>query len=273
MQEAKAPDFEAIRQQNTDGVEYWSARELAPLLGYDTWQRFNSAIKRAMTACQQVGQNVEYHFSSAAKPIKGGKGAVQNVKDYLLSRFACYLIAQNGDPRKPEIALAQAYFATATRENELRQLVEQQQKRLELRERVDESNLELARAASQAGVLPRNFGLFERAGYEGLYGGLGPEELKERKGIDPKENILDRMGRAELAANDFRITQTELKLTNDPIIGQARAIQTHRAVGEQVRGAIGDISGVMPENLPPEPSLKPLLSEKKRQPKKLRPGS
>lgn len=265
MQEPKAPDFESIKQLNQYSIEYWSARELTPLLGYDQWRRFEDAIKRAMIACRQVGQSTDDHFAGAGKIVKLGAGSKREVKDYLLSRFACYLIAQNGDPRKPEIAAAQTYFAKSTRENELRQLWEEQQKRLELRERVDENNLDLATAAYSAGVLSRNFGLFQNAGYEGLYGGLGVEEIKEKKGIAPKENILDRMGSSELAANDFRITQTRDKLLREEIIGQSRAIETHRGVGQTVRNAIEEIGGLMPENLPPEPSLRPLLSGKKRE--------
>jgi len=261
---AQKPDFEAIRQLGPAGIEHWYARELAPLLGYDTWQRFESAIKRAQIACAQIGQIVGDHFSGAAKMVKLGSGAKRQVKDFILSRFACYLIAQNGDPRKPEIAQAQAYFATSTRENELRLLYEDQQRRLALRERIGENNQNLALAAYNAGVLPRNFGMFEQAGYQGLYGGLGIEALKAHKGIEPKENILDRMGSSELAANDFRVTQTRDKLHREQVIGQGKAVQTHQHVGQTVRRAIEEIGGTMPENLPAEPSLKPLLAEKKR---------
>lgn len=265
--EAQKPDFESLKQLSEYGAEYWSARELMKLLGYSRWENFDVAIKRAITACEQVGQPLDNHFREATKPIKSGKGGIQNVKNYLLSRFACYLIAQNGDPRKPEIAAAQSYFAISTHTNELREMLETQERRLELRERIGENTQDLAQAARGAGVLPRNFGLFEQAGYEGLYGGLGLEELKERKGIDPKEDLLDRMGVLELASNDFRVAFTADKLRREHIIGQNAATETHREVGKTVRKAIEEIGGPLPEDLPVEPSLQPLLSQKKRKSK------
>ncbi len=269
--EAQSPDFESIKQISPYQAEYWSARDLAPLLGYNKWQNFEVAIQRAMTACEQVGQIVTDHFTGASKSIIGGKGAKQTVKDILLSRFACYLIAQNGDPRKKEIAEAQAYFAVSTRRQELAQLLEEQEERLKLRERVTENNKGLAQAASQAGVLSQNFGIFQNAGYKGLYGGLGVLDIKERKQIDQREDLLDRMGRAELAANDFRITQTEERLHKEGIIGQTTAMEVHHEVGKKVRKAIEDIGGTMPEDLAPEPSIKPLLNAKHRKRKKLQP--
>jgi DNA-damage-inducible protein D len=269
----QSPDFESIKQLNPYGAEYWSARSLAPLLGYTKWQNFEVAVRRAMTACEQVGQIMKDHFTDASKMISTGKGAQREVKDYSLSRFACYLIAQNGDPRKAEIAAAQAYFAVSTRQNELHQLYDEQQKRLQLRERVSENNKKLAGAAHDAGVLSRSFGEFQNAGYRGLYGGLDAEGIKARKGLERREEILDRMGRAELAANDFRITQTEEKLRNERIVGQARAIATHHEVGKKVREAIEEIGGTMPEDLPAEPSIKPLLNERRRRSRKLRAGA
>jgi len=267
--ETQSPDFESIKQISPYGAEFWSARDLAPLLGYTKWQNFEIAIERAMIACQQVGQTVTDHFTGVSKMIDVGKGAQRPVKDYLLSRFACYSIAQNGDPRKKEIAAAQAYFIISTRENELAHLLAEQEKRLSLRERVSENNKKLAQAASVAGVLSPNFGLFQDAGYKGLYGGLGVADIKERKQIDQREDLLDRMGRAELAANDFRITQTEERLRRERAIGQTKAIQTHHEVGKTVRKAIEEIGGTMPEELAPEPSLKPLLDTKRRKQKKL----
>jgi DNA-damage-inducible protein D len=262
--ESQSPDFESIKRTNPYQAEYWSARDLAPLLGYSNWQNFEVAIKRGKTACEQVGQVAADHFTDASKMVKLGSGAERKVRDYYLSRFACYLIAQNGDPRKPAIASAQAYFAVSTRRHELHQLYDEQQKRLQLRERVSENNRKLAEAAHQAGVLSRSFGEFQNAGYEGLYGGLDAEGIKARKQLAKSEEVLDHMGRAELAANDFRITQTEEKLRREQIIGQARAIATHHEVGKKVREAIQEIGGTMPEDLPPEPSIKPLLAARRR---------
>ncbi|NWJ97620.1 MAG: DNA damage-inducible protein D [Chloroflexi bacterium] len=262
------PDFDSIKQVSPYGVEFWSARDLSKLLGYTDWRNFEVAIKRAITSCEQIGQQPADHFVGSNKMVTLGSGSLREVKDYILSRFGSYLISQNGDPRKPEIAAAQAYFATATREHEIQQLQAEQEKRLQLREQVSENNKALADAARSAGVLPPNFGIFQEAGYQGLYGGLGVADLKERKGIGPKEDILDRMGRQELAANDFRITQTEAKLRDEQIIGQTKAINTHRQVGKEVRDAIRRIGGKMPETLPAEPSIKPLLEDKKKKRKK-----
>jgi DNA-damage-inducible protein D len=263
--EAQSPDFESIKQISPYQAEYWSARDLAPLLGYTKWERFEGAIKRAMTACEQIGQIVSDHFPSDGKMVNIGSGGQREVKDYFLSRFACYLIAQNGDPRKKEIAEAQAYFAVSTRKQELAQLLEEQEERLKLRERVTENNKALAQAASQAGVLSQNFGVFQNAGYKGLYGELGVADIKERKQIKQREDLLDRMGRAELAANDFRITQTEERLCKEGTIGQTNAMDVHHEVGKKVK----DIGGTMPEDLAPEPSIKPLLDAKHRKKKKL----
>ena len=271
--ENRSPDFESIKRTNPYQAEYWSARDLSPLLGYSNWQNFEVALKRGKTACEQVGQVVSDHFIDSNKMIRTGKGAQREVKDYYLSRFACYLIAQNGDPRKAQIAAAQAYFAVSTRQHELHQLYDEQQKRLQLRERVSENNRKLAEAAHQAGVLSRSFGEFQNAGYQGLYGGLDVEGIKARKSLGKGEEVLDHMGRAELAANDFRITQTEEKLRREQIIGQARAIATHHEVGQKVREAIQEIGGAMPEDLPPEPSIKPLLAEHRRHRRKLNAAS
>ena len=200
--------------------------------------------------------------------INIGSGGQREVKDYLLSRFACYLIAQNGDPRKKEIAEAQAYFAISTRKQELAQLLENQDERIKLRERVSENNKALAQAASQTDILSQNFGVFQNAGYKGLYGELGIADIKEHKRINQREDLLDRMGRAELAANDFRITQTEERLRKEGIIGQTNAMDVHHEVGKKVRKAIKDIgsspywmqrSGIG-RNCPPSPfRMKQLL--------------
>lgn len=264
-------NLDSIKQINPNGAEYWSGRELMKILGYVKWEYFKHVIKRAEEACNHTGQLVDKHFRPLEKTIDMGKGAQRPVKDYLLSRFACYLIAQNGDPRKKEIAEAQAYFAISTRQHEIAQLLEEQEERLKLRERVSENNKALTSAASHAGVLSQNFGVFQNVGYKGLYSGLGVTDIKERKQIDQREDLLDRMGRAELAANDFRITQTEERLRKEGIIGQTKAMDVHHEVGKKVRKAIEDIGGTMPEDLAPEPSIKSLLDAKNRRRKKLQP--
>ena len=267
----ETPDFESIKQINPYGMEYWSARALAPLLAYTKWQNFTTALQRAMIACEQSGQIQTDHFTGTSKVITAGKGASHTVRDYFLSRYACYLVALNGDPRKPAIAAAQTYFVIAAREKELADLYLEQAKRLQLRLRVAENNQKLAEAAAQAGVRSQSFGQFQQAGYKAMYHGLGVTELKERKGIPPSAELLDHMGRAELSANDFRITQTEEKLRQEQVQGEAAAIATHRAVGERVRQAIRDIGGRLPEDLPAEPSIKPLLDAQRRQRKRIKP--
>lgn len=265
---SNTPDFESIKQISPYGVEYWSARDLAPLLGYQKWERFEGAIKRAMIACENTGNTIDQHFPSSGKTSPMPHGGVKEMADYGLSRFACYLIAQNGDPRKKEIAAAQAYFAISTWENQLSKLYSEQQERLQARNRVVENNKALDAAAKASGVLSQNFGVFHNAGYKGLYGGLGVAEMKVHKHIDQNEDILDRMSREELAANEFRITQAEGQLRREGSVGEKAAIDIHHKVGKKVRRAIEDIGGTMPEDLPVEPSIKPLLEEIRRKKRK-----
>src|ERR1700694_1252100 len=193
-QNAQSPDFNSIKQVNPYGAEYWSARDLSLLLGYSLWQNFDYVIKRAMKACEQSGNDLDNHFIDSNKMITLGKGGKRKVKDYILSKFACYLVAQNSDPAKPEVAAAQAFFAVSTQENELRKLAEEQNNRLQLRERHIDRTKEINVVAQNAGVQSRNFGVFHDAGYKGLYGGLGLGQIKERKGIADKEDLMDRAG-------------------------------------------------------------------------------
>jgi DNA-damage-inducible protein D len=243
--------FEDLKKINEYGAEYWSARELQPLLGYSQWRRFEDALKRAITSCKQSGNNPDHHFAGAGKPIAGGKGAVQVVDDYHLSRFACYLIAQNGDPRKPEIAAAQKYFAIQARRQEMSDALAADLERLEIRKQASEEFKALSGVARVAGVQDKMFGVFHDAGYKGLYGGLGNEAIKKRKNIPKKDQLMDRMDTTELAANQFRMTQTRDKLARTPMKDQQQAIRTHEVVGMEVRAAIKRIGGVMPENIPP----------------------
>jgi len=180
--------FEDLKQVNQHGAEYWPARELQPNLGYDQWRRFEDAIKRAITSCAKSGNDPGHHFAGAGKMIPVGKGGTRQVGDYHLSRFACYLIAQNGDPRKPEIANAQKYFAIQTRRQELSDALAADLERLETRKQTSQEFKALSGAARDAGVQDRMFGVFHDAGYKGLYGGLGNEQIKARKSIPPKTN-------------------------------------------------------------------------------------
>jgi DNA-damage-inducible protein D len=248
--------FESLKRLNEHGAEYWSARDLQSLLGYSQWRRFEDAVRRAMMSCEQSGNKPGYHFAGAGKMIETGKGAIREVEDYHLSRFACYLIAQNGDPRKPAIAQAQKYFAVQTRRQELSDEHAADLERLELRKQTAEEFKALSGAARHAGVESRLFGMFHDAGYKGLYGGLGNEAIKTRKGIAAKEQLMDRMNATELAANQFRMTQTRDKLARDNVRSGRLAIHAHEVVGREVRQAIQRIGGTLPENIPPAEHIK-----------------
>ena len=261
--------FEELKLSNEHGAEYWSARDLQPMLGYSQWRRFEDAVKRAMASCETSGNDPEHHFAGAGKPITGGKGAVQVVDDYHLSRFACYLIAQNGDPRKSEIAHAQKYFAVQARRQELSDQATADMERLDLRKQTSEEFKALSGAAQDAGVQSKMFGVFHDAGYKGLYGGLGGAAIKARKAIPEKDNLLDRMNATELAANQFRMTQTRDKLARDGVHNQAQAIQTHAQVGKEVRDAIKRIGGTLPEQLPPAEHIKEVVKRLKNTTPKL----
>ena len=250
VQPADGRTFEEIKHLNEHGAEYWNARELQPLLGYGHWRSFEKTILKAVTSCQQSGNDPGYHFARARKMVGLGSGSARDVDDYHLSRFACYLIAQNGDPRKPEIARAQKYFAIQTRRQELSDAAAADLERLELRRQASEEFKALSGAAQDAGVQSRMFGVFHDAGYKGLYGGLGRDQIKTRKGIPDADNPMDRMDTTELAANQFRMTQTRDKLAREKINQQEQAIKAHHQVGREVREAIQRIGGTPPENLP-----------------------
>jgi DNA-damage-inducible protein D len=219
-----------------------------------------------MESCKQSGNDPNHHFAGAGKQIEFGKGAMQMVEDYHLSRFACYLIAQNGDPRKPEIAQAQKYFAIQTRRQELSDEMAADLERLELRKQASVEFKALSGAARDAGVQNKMFGVFHDAGYKGLYGGLGVDAIKARKGITPKENLMDRMNTTELSANQFRMTHTREKLKLENIKNQRDAMEVHEAVGKEVRAAITKIGVAMPENIP---AAEPIKNVEKRLKKRI----
>lgn len=268
LSNSQSPDFDSIRQTNVYGVEYWSGRDLMPLLGYGKrWQHFEAVIKKAMIACSETGNRVEDHFTDAGKMVKLGSGSRRNVVDYYLSRLACYLVAQNGDPRKPEIAATQVYFAVSTRAHEMHQIREEQEKRLAMRLKVSESYKQLGKAAQQSGVQSDTFGIFIDAGYLGLHQHT-LQELKERKGIPENEDYLDRIGREELSAIDFKNVQTDARLNRDPVSGLDEASQVHYFIGDQVRKAIEAMHAPMPEDLPPATSIRKMVEERRRATKK-----
>lgn len=260
--------FESIKHINEYGMEYWTARELMPVLEYKQWRQFSDAIDRAKKACETSGNRVFDYFADARKIVKTGV-ATKEIEDYHLSRYACYLIAMNGDPRKKAIAMAQSYFAIKTRQQELSENFEklsEEQKRLAIRGELKHHNKSLADAAHDAGVeTSRDYAIFQNYGYMGLYGGLKAQDIAKRKGLKKGQAILDHMGSTELAANLFRATQTDEKLRRDHVKGKAAANTTHFAVGKKVRETIKELGGTMPEDLPtPDKSIKQIESEQKK---------
>lgn len=267
--------FEGIRQVDADGNEFWSARELAPLLEYQDWRNFMQVVDKARLACEQSDRPVADHFGDVTKMVSIGSGAQRPVPDVQLSRYACYLIVQNGDPSKPVIANGQTYFAMQTRRQELADdskfaQLSEDEKRLAIRNELATHNKHLAAAAKDAGVeTPLDYAIFQDHGYKGLYGGLGNKEIHARKDLKKSQKILDHMGSTELAANLFRATQTEEKLRRDQVHGKTQANKTHFDVGRKVRQTIAELGGTMPENLPkPDASIQQIESAKKKLAKK-----
>lgn len=248
--------FEDIKKLDDNGVEYWEARELMPILGYNIWQKSEVVIKRAAQACLNSGESIENHFNRTVKMVQIGSNTMRDVNDWRLDRYACYLIAQNGDPYKKEIAEAQTYFAIQTRRQEMIGQMDDNEKRLYLRGEVSAHNISLFSSAKSAGVT--NFGSFNDAGYLGLYN-MHLSQVEAQKNIK-KGELLDHAGATELAANLFRITQTDAKLKREKIIGQDRASRTHYEVGQKVRQTIQELGGTMPEKLPLETHIKKLRS-------------
>jgi DNA-damage-inducible protein D len=250
-------DFEEIKEIDNNGIEFWRARKLFPLLGYSRWETFEEVIRRAMKSALNSGQITENHFRSLTKMVDIGSNTKRMIKDWKLDRYACYLIAQNGDSKIPQIAQAQTYFAVQTRRQEIFDKLSDAEKRLFIRGEVTSENKKLFKTAKQAGV--SNFGLFNDAGYKGLYGSsLADVEMK--KGIK-KGELLDRAGSTELAANLFRITQTDEKINKDKIKGDFEARKTHFMVGGKVRQTIKDIGGELPENLKSEKHIKDIKKD------------
>ena len=267
--------FESIKHINEYGEEYWLARELQPVLEYVQWRNFAEAVERAKLACKNSGFSIEDHFADVSKTIEMPKGAHKDIPDYMLSRYACYLIVMNGDPRKEVIAIGQTYFAVKTRQQELIDNYEQlseDQKRLAIRNEMIAHNKSLAEAAQMAGVVdPRDYAIFQNKGYQGLYGGLGAKEIHARKGLKKSQKILDHMGSTELAANLFRATQTDEKLRRENIQGKQAAYDTHYQVGKKVRQTIKELGGTMPEDLPtPQKSIAQI--EREQEKRKLKSG-
>ncbi len=264
--------FEDIKHIDKNGIEFWFARELMHVLQYSNWQNFEKIINKAKISCQNSDTGVLDHFIGVNKMVQIGSGAYRKQIDYKLTRYACYLIAQNGDSRKKVIALAQTYFAVQTRKQEISEkeyhMLTEDEKRFYQRDLTRRGNYSLNQAAKNAGV--RNFDKFHNSGYKGLYNGETADDIAKRKGLRYREDILDNMGSEELAANLFRITQTESKLKKDNICNEKEANKTHYNIGRNIREVIAKNGGTMPENLPtPQKSLKQLEKETRKNLKRM----
>jgi len=269
--------FEEIKHVSEDGNEFWYARELALVLEYIQWRNFAKVLDRAMFACKNSGYEIVDHFAEASKIVKAGATS-KPVIEYRLTRYACYLIVQNGDPRKEVIALGQTYFAIQTRRQEVADYfnkLDEDNKRLVIRGDIKQWNQMLAEAAHNAGVMSdEEYAAFQNAGYMGLYGGMKVDDIHRKKGLNKKDRILDFMNSTELIANLFRISQTEEKLKKDKAATADAANEIHFIVGKEVRGTIKRVGGTMPEDLPiPNKSISDIeryqLKKLKKVPKKL----
>lgn len=260
IEEYAEKKFEDIKHVDEHGNEYWEARELQQILGYKEWRYFSAVIEKAQIACSQSNNNINSNFGVNTKIVKTGVSS-KAVIDYKLSRYACYLIVQNANPKYEEVALGQTYFAIQTRKMELTEeeynKLTEDEKRLYRRKQTKDGNKILYKIAKEKGV--KNFDRFTNAGYRGLYGGEDANAIAKRKNLRYREEILDNMGSAELGANIFRITQTEALLEKQEEPNEQIATNTHYRVGKTVRKAIEELGGTMPENLPtPKKSIKEL---------------
>lgn len=262
--------FEALRHVHAEGGEYWSARELFPVLEYSRWEKFKQLIEKAKIACATAGATVSDHFHLEVKMVDLGSGSKREIEDYHLSRYACYLIVQNGDPSKPVIALGQTYFAIQTRRQELAddaafKALSEEDRRLFLRNELREHNKALVETAKQAGVRTGlDYAIFQNHGYKGLYGGMDAKAIHAHKGLKKNQKILDHMGSTELAANLFRATQAEEKIRRENITGKTAANSAHYEVGKKVRETIKDLGGTLPEDLPCPPKGIPQIERERR---------
>lgn len=243
--------LEGAKRLTEDGAEYWMAREVHVILGYPTWREFGHVIDRARSALVQNGMDASHQIVLTHKMMEVGKGATRQGDDFFLSRLACYLIAMNGDPAKPEIAAAQAYFAIQTRRAELAQepSLTEDEKRLQLRDKVSQAHKHVSGVAQDAGVSSKRQPLFHDARYQGLYG-MSARDVKRQKGLADKENIFDHVGPLELSANEFQMNLAAEVITREGVKGEARVIQKNKEIGRHVRKTMVDSRATMPENLP-----------------------
>jgi len=258
--------FERIKRTNETGMEFWSSRDFAGILDYGDYRNFEGVIEKAKLSCFNSGHRIEDHFVDVTEMIEIGKGGKRPVKVALLSRYACYLVIQNADPKKEIVAHGQTYFAIQTRRQELADEGIEDERRILLREEMRSHNAKLAHAARDAGVIePKDYAIFQNHGYMGLYGGLKQDDSHRKKSLKKSQKILDHMGSTELAANLFRATQAEEKLRREEVKGKDAANRTHHEVGAKVRETIRELGGTMPEELPVVESVKKIETKRRKQ--------
>ena len=198
--------LKSLQKTSPNGAPYWMARDIMTVLDYREWRDFREVIERGKASCESAGNFIANHFVPMPEMVEIGSGAKRERENFAFSKYACYLVAMNGDTSKPEIATAQAYFVEQTYRQEAQELISEEERRLLIRNRVKDANRKLGGAAQAAGVRNKMFGIFQDAGYKGLYGGLGSTAIKKRKKIPDADDLLDCIGRVELAANEFKIT-------------------------------------------------------------------
>ena len=259
--------LEAVKRmtQDENPVEFWSARDLMPILGYSTWRQFAEAIDRAKMACKTTTQPVDNHFLPAPAKSTGGRPK----EDYFLTRYACYLIAQNGDVRKVQIALAQTYFATQTRKQELLEQREKEDKRLDARAKLKETESKIESTVYQRGIkLQVEFATFKNKHIEALYGGIGAARIKKMRNIPTGRSLADFDSHVELSAKEFALAMTDHNINEKNIIGkEAMNTEVIRNTSETRRALLN--RGIIPESLKPEEDLKKIESRRKKETKQL----
>ena len=246
-----------IEGEYKEQVEIWFARDLQAVLGYSRWENFQTAIKRAVESCHSQGINIDDHFREVTKTITLGNGGVREVQDYMLTRYACYLIAQNGDPRKEQVAFAQSYFAVQTRKAELIEERLKHLSRLETRDKLRASEKQLSQNIYERGVDDKGFGRIRSKGDAVLFGGHTTEDMKRRLGVKDNRPLADFLPTLTIAAKNLATEMTNYNVENKDLYGERAITTEHMQNNESVRKMLGD-RGIKPEELPPAEDIKKL---------------